>query len=145
MVGLLFYSFRLVAARPLGRNPEDHAVAGLGWAGLGWAWILSASQVLARLCTFAVLHAPLPGFALWFGSRIIRRGPDLSLVSSGEQAVMAEATNIALSSLVVMDFLAIFMPAVWFGILALFLLLYGILDGFVLGVGILPLTSTTET
>lgn len=101
--------------------------------------------MLARLCTFAVLHAPLPGFALWFGSRIIRRGPDLSLVSSGEQAVMAEATNIALSSLVVMDFLAIFMPAVWFGILALFLLLYGILDGFVLGVGILPLTSTTET
>jgi cytochrome d ubiquinol oxidase subunit II len=44
-----------------------------------------------------------------------------------------------------MDFLEIFMPAVWFVILALFLLLYVILDGFDLGVGILSLTSPSET
>jgi len=44
-----------------------------------------------------------------------------------------------------MDFLELFMPAVWFVILALFLLLYVILDGFDLGVGILSLTSPSET
>jgi cytochrome bd ubiquinol oxidase subunit II len=44
-----------------------------------------------------------------------------------------------------MDFLEIFMPAVWFVILALFLLLYVILDGFDLGVGILSLTSPSDT
>ncbi|QBE69331.1 Cytochrome d ubiquinol oxidase subunit II [Synechococcus sp. WH 8101] len=43
-----------------------------------------------------------------------------------------------------MDFLDLFMPAVWFVILALFLLLYVILDGFDLGVGILSLTSSDE-
>jgi cytochrome d ubiquinol oxidase subunit II len=43
-----------------------------------------------------------------------------------------------------MDFLELFMPAVWFVILALFLLLYVILDGFDLGVGILSLTSPSE-
>jgi cytochrome d ubiquinol oxidase subunit II len=43
-----------------------------------------------------------------------------------------------------MDFLELFMPTVWFGILALFLLLYVILDGFDLGVGILSLTSKGE-
>jgi len=36
-----------------------------------------------------------------------------------------------------MDFLDVFMPTVWFVILALFLSLYVILDGFDLGVGIL--------
>ena len=36
-----------------------------------------------------------------------------------------------------MEFLEWFMPTVWFVILALFLLLYVILDGFDLGVGIL--------
>jgi cytochrome d ubiquinol oxidase subunit II len=43
-----------------------------------------------------------------------------------------------------MDFLDVFMPVVWFVILALFLLLYVILDGFDLGVGILSLTSPSE-
>lgn len=43
-----------------------------------------------------------------------------------------------------MDFLNGFMPTVWFVILALFLLLYVILDGFDLGVGILSLTSPGE-
>ncbi|NJO09072.1 MAG: cytochrome d ubiquinol oxidase subunit II [Leptolyngbyaceae cyanobacterium SL_1_1] len=36
------------------------------------------------------------------------------------------------------------MPQVWFGILALFLFLYVMLDGFDLGVGILSLTSSSE-
>lgn len=44
-----------------------------------------------------------------------------------------------------MEFLELFMPAVWFVILALFLLLYVILDGFDLGVGILSLTSPSES
>jgi len=44
-----------------------------------------------------------------------------------------------------MDFLEWFMPTVWFVILALFLLLYVILDGFDLGVGILSLTSPGES
>jgi cytochrome d ubiquinol oxidase subunit II len=43
-----------------------------------------------------------------------------------------------------MDFLDTFMPGVWFVILALFLLLYVVLDGFDLGVGILSLTSGSE-
>jgi len=43
-----------------------------------------------------------------------------------------------------MDFLELFLPIVWFAILALFLLLYVILDGFDLGVGILSLTSSGE-
>ena len=43
-----------------------------------------------------------------------------------------------------MEFLDVFMPGVWFVILALFLLLYVILDGFDLGVGILSLTSPSE-
>lgn len=44
-----------------------------------------------------------------------------------------------------MDFLELFLPVVWFVILALFLLLYVVLDGFDLGVGILSLTSSNET
>ncbi|MGF1537004.1 MAG: cytochrome d ubiquinol oxidase subunit II [Elainellaceae cyanobacterium] len=43
-----------------------------------------------------------------------------------------------------MDTLDYFLPQVWFGILALFLFLYVMLDGFDLGVGILSLTSSTE-
>lgn len=43
-----------------------------------------------------------------------------------------------------MEFLDGFMPTVWFVILALFLLLYVVLDGFDLGVGILSLTSPGE-
>lgn len=43
-----------------------------------------------------------------------------------------------------MNTLTYFLPQVWFGILALFLLLYVMLDGFDLGVGILSLTSSTE-
>ena len=43
-----------------------------------------------------------------------------------------------------MDTLTYFLPQVWFGILALFLFLYVMLDGFDLGVGILSLTSSSE-
>lgn len=43
-----------------------------------------------------------------------------------------------------LDTLSHFLPQVWFFILALFLFLYVILDGFDLGVGILSLTSSSE-
>lgn len=43
-----------------------------------------------------------------------------------------------------MDTLKYFLPQVWFGILALFLFLYVMLDGFDLGVGILSLTASNE-
>jgi cytochrome d ubiquinol oxidase subunit II len=43
-----------------------------------------------------------------------------------------------------METLDYLLPQVWFGILALFLFLYVMLDGFDLGVGILSLTSSTE-
>jgi cytochrome d ubiquinol oxidase subunit II len=43
-----------------------------------------------------------------------------------------------------METLKYFLPQVWFVILALFLLLYVMLDGFDLGVGILSLTSSNE-
>lgn len=43
-----------------------------------------------------------------------------------------------------METLTYFLPQVWFGILALFLFLYVMLDGFDLGVGILSLTSSSE-
>ncbi|MEB3336328.1 MAG: cytochrome d ubiquinol oxidase subunit II [Leptolyngbyaceae bacterium] len=43
-----------------------------------------------------------------------------------------------------METLTYFLPQVWFGILALFLFLYVMLDGFDLGVGILSLTASTE-
>ena len=43
-----------------------------------------------------------------------------------------------------MDTLEYFLPQVWFVILALFLFLYVMLDGFDLGVGILSLTASTE-
>ncbi|MEQ8461953.1 cytochrome d ubiquinol oxidase subunit II [Coleofasciculus sp. E1-EBD-02] len=43
-----------------------------------------------------------------------------------------------------METLSYFLPQVWFAILALFLFLYVMLDGFDLGVGILSLTSSTE-
>ncbi|AFY66238.1 cytochrome d ubiquinol oxidase subunit II [Geitlerinema sp. PCC 7407] len=43
-----------------------------------------------------------------------------------------------------MDALLHFLPQVWFVILALFLLLYVMLDGFDLGVGILSLTASSE-
>lgn len=43
-----------------------------------------------------------------------------------------------------METLEYFLPQVWFVILALFLLLYVLLDGFDLGVGILSLTASTE-
>ncbi|MFW6296172.1 MAG: cytochrome d ubiquinol oxidase subunit II [Halothece sp.] len=43
-----------------------------------------------------------------------------------------------------METLTYFLPQVWFGILALFLLLYVMLDGFDLGVGILSLTASSE-
>jgi len=43
-----------------------------------------------------------------------------------------------------METLNYLLPQVWFGILALFLFLYVMLDGFDLGVGILSLTSSSE-
>lgn len=43
-----------------------------------------------------------------------------------------------------METLNYLLPQVWFGILALFLFLYVMLDGFDLGVGILSLTASTE-
>ncbi|MCT7975037.1 cytochrome d ubiquinol oxidase subunit II [Laspinema olomoucense] len=43
-----------------------------------------------------------------------------------------------------METLSYFSPQVWFGILALFLFLYVMLDGFDLGVGILSLTASSE-
>ncbi|MDV2995134.1 MAG: Cytochrome bd-I ubiquinol oxidase subunit 2 [Chroococcidiopsis sp. SAG 2025] len=43
-----------------------------------------------------------------------------------------------------METLTYFLPQIWFGILALFLFLYVMLDGFDLGVGILSLTSDNE-
>lgn len=43
-----------------------------------------------------------------------------------------------------METLTYFLPQIWFGILALFLFLYVMLDGFDLGVGILSLTSDDE-
>ncbi|BAZ70186.1 MAG: cytochrome d ubiquinol oxidase subunit II [Pelatocladus maniniholoensis HA4357-MV3] len=43
-----------------------------------------------------------------------------------------------------METLNYFLPQVWFGILALFLFLYVMLDGFDLGVGILSLTASNE-
>jgi cytochrome d ubiquinol oxidase subunit II len=43
-----------------------------------------------------------------------------------------------------METLDYFLPQVWFAILALFLFLYVMLDGFDLGVGILSLTASTE-
>jgi cytochrome d ubiquinol oxidase subunit II len=43
-----------------------------------------------------------------------------------------------------METLKYFLPQAWFGILALFLFLYVMLDGFDLGVGILSLTASSE-
>ncbi|MEO1671921.1 MAG: cytochrome d ubiquinol oxidase subunit II [Cyanobacteria bacterium J06631_2] len=43
-----------------------------------------------------------------------------------------------------MEALDDFLPQVWFAVLALFLLLYVMLDGFDLGVGILSITASTE-
>jgi cytochrome bd ubiquinol oxidase subunit II len=43
-----------------------------------------------------------------------------------------------------MDSLKYFLPQVWFAILALFLFLYVMLDGFDLGVGILSITASSE-
>ncbi len=43
-----------------------------------------------------------------------------------------------------METLKYFLPQVWFGIIALFLFLYVMLDGFDLGVGILSLTASDE-
>jgi cytochrome d ubiquinol oxidase subunit I len=130
MVGLLFYSFRLMAGIGIAitlllaltllfwwrRGLSAETLSSFPW--LGWAWILAApagylaieagwlvrcvgrqpwtvygqlrtaeaasqlpaGEVLASLSTFAVLYAVLLGCALWFGSRIIRRGPDLNLM-----------------------------------------------------------------
>lgn len=43
-----------------------------------------------------------------------------------------------------METLTYFLPQVWFGVLALFLFLYVMLDGFDLGVGILSVTASSE-
>lgn len=133
MVGLLFYSFRVMAGIGI-------AVTGLmlitlllwwrrglsaeslrRWPWLAWAWILAApagyvaieagwivrcvgrqpwtvygqlrtaeaasvlpaQEVLTSLSSFLVLYSVLLLCALWFGSRIIRKGPDLTLQPEG--------------------------------------------------------------
>jgi len=130
MVGLLFYSFRLMAGIGIAitlllaltlllwwrRGLSADTLSSFPWLGRAWilaapagylaieaGWLvrcvgrqpwtvygqlrtaeaasqLPAGEVLASLSTFAVLYAVLLGCALWFGARIIRRGPDLSLM-----------------------------------------------------------------
>jgi len=45
------------------------------------ATVLPAGEILTSLISFAVLYSVLLVCALWFGSRIIRRGPDLDLTA----------------------------------------------------------------
>jgi cytochrome d ubiquinol oxidase subunit I len=138
MVGLLYYSFRVMAGIGVGVVGLMAVSVVLWWRGaltpelfaqqgwLRWAWILAApagyvaietgwivrcvgrqpwtvygelrtsdaasvlppQEVLISLGTFAILYSVLFFFALWFGSRIIRRGPDLTLkppVTPGDQ------------------------------------------------------------
>jgi cytochrome d ubiquinol oxidase subunit I len=143
MVGVLFYSFRVMAGIGIAITLLMASTVLLWWRrglsaetlaavpGLAWAWILSApagylaieagwvvrcvgrqpwtvygqlrtadaasqlpaAEVLVSLSTFAVLYAVLLGCALWFGSRIIRRGPDLSLMPPADPASQAAATS----------------------------------------------------
>ena len=129
MVGLLFYSFRIMVAIGLAVAALMTVSLLLWWRGalsaesfatrrwLSWAWMLSApagylaieagwvvrcvgrqpwtvygqlrttdaasvlpaGEVLTSLIGFAVLYSALLGIALYFGFRIIARGPDLSL------------------------------------------------------------------
>jgi len=131
MVGLLFYSFRVMAGIGIAitllmaatillwwrRGLTAETLRQLPW--LGWAWILAApagylaieagwvvrcvgrqpwtvygelrtadaatvlpaGEILTSLISFAVLYSVLLVCALWFGSRIIRRGPDLDLTA----------------------------------------------------------------
>jgi cytochrome d ubiquinol oxidase subunit I len=55
------------------------------------ASILPAAEVLSSLITFGVLYTALLCCALWFGSRIIVRGPDLSLMPTTEPGIALEA------------------------------------------------------
>ncbi|MFM1812128.1 MAG: hypothetical protein RLZZ336_1066 [Cyanobacteriota bacterium] len=55
------------------------------------ASILPAAEVLTSLITFAVLYTALLSCALWFGSRIIARGPDLNLMPATEPGNALEA------------------------------------------------------
>jgi cytochrome d ubiquinol oxidase subunit I len=143
MVGLLFYSFRLMAGIGIAitlllvltlllwwrRGLGADTLSTVPW--LGWSWILAApagylaieagwvvrcvgrqpwtvygqlrtaeaasqlpaSEVLASLSTFAVLYAALLGCALWFGSRLIRRGPDLSLLPPAQGVPQADVAQ----------------------------------------------------
>jgi cytochrome d ubiquinol oxidase subunit I len=131
MVGLLFYSFRVMAGIGIAitllmavtillwwrRGLTAETLRQLPW--LGWAWILAApagylaieagwvvrcvgrqpwtvygelrtadaatvlpaGEILTSLISFAVLYSVLLVCALSFGSRIIRRGPDLDLTA----------------------------------------------------------------
>ena len=54
---------------------------------------LPAAEVLSSLGTFAVLYVLLLGFALWFGGRLIRRGPDLSLLPPDRGVAARDADN----------------------------------------------------
>jgi cytochrome d ubiquinol oxidase subunit I len=47
------------------------------------ASVLPAQEVLTSLSSFLVLYSVLLLCALWFGSRIIRKGPDLTLQPEG--------------------------------------------------------------
>lgn len=148
MVGLLFYSFRLMAGIGIAitlllgvtmlcwwrRGLCAESLHALPW--LGWAWVLAApagylaieagwvvrcvgrqpwtvygelrtadaasmlpaAEVLTSLLTFGVLYSVLLGCALWFGSRIIRRGPDLSLIPPGAPRGGSELSSLAVES-----------------------------------------------
>ena len=56
---------------------------------------LPASNVLTSLTAFAVVYSILFVFALYFGSRIIRRGPNLDLPIPGETIAPDLATSSA--------------------------------------------------
>jgi cytochrome d ubiquinol oxidase subunit I len=68
----------LTRVKPLGRQPRT-VFGQLLTADA--ASVLPVGEVLTGLGTFAVLYTVLLIFALYFGTRIIAKGPDLSLQS----------------------------------------------------------------
>lgn len=59
---------------------------------------LPAPEVLTSLTSFAVLYTVLLGCALWFGSRIIQKGPDLALTPPENSVDDRELGSAALKS-----------------------------------------------
>ncbi len=139
MVGLLFYSFRLMAGIGIAitllmvltvllwwrRGLSAETMLALPW--LGWAWTVygqlrtadAASQLPAAEVLRLAHHSPRT-----------RPQPAAPIASGGLRWIGCRRCT---APVIAMEFLDIFMPAVWFVILALFLLLYVILDGFDLG------------